>query len=93
MSANRYDPFGQCAYCNNRILWIRTKNSKNMPCNPQMISYRMPQTGEKATDKIVTCDGEVLSAVKVHTYEEHVDGTGYISHFATCPKMRNARRK
>ena len=32
--------FGQCGGCGCRILWIRTKAGKNMPCNPTMLNYR-----------------------------------------------------
>lgn len=80
------DPFGTCAYCGRRIMWIRTKAGKNMPVDPEMISYRRPEAGKKATDKIVTQTGEVVCADRVMSSQ--AEGTGYISHFATCPKRR-----
>ncbi len=80
------DPFGTCAYCGKRIMWIRTKAGKNMPVDPQMISYRRPEDGKKGTDKIVTQAGEVISADRADS--SRAEGTGYISHFATCPKKR-----
>lgn len=52
------DPFGTCAYCGRRIMWIRTKAGKNMPVDPEMISYHRPAAGEKASEKIVTQAGE-----------------------------------
>lgn len=80
------DPFGTCSYCGRRIMWIRTKAGKNMPVDPEMISYRRPEAGRKATDKIVTQTGEVVCADRAESCR--AEGTGYISHFATCPKRR-----
>ena len=80
------NPFGTCAYCGRRIMWIRTKAGKNMPVNPELISYCRPKEGEKAKEKIVTPTGEVISADK--TDSQKAVGTGYISHFATCERRR-----
>ena len=80
------DPFGACAYCGNRILWIRTLAGKNMPCDPQLVGYRKPKGGEKAEERIVTGNGEVIVAIRVPSNE--AEGNGYISHFATCPGYR-----
>lgn len=78
--------FGTCAYCGKRIMWIRTKAGKNMPVNPEMISYRRPKEGGRAMEKIVTQIGEVVCADRVNSSQ--AEGVGYISHFATCPKRR-----
>ncbi len=78
--------FGTCSYCGKQIMWIHTKAGKNMPVNPQIISYRRPEIGKKATDKIVTQEGNVVCANRVH--EDQAEGTGYISHFATCTRRR-----
>lgn len=83
------NPFGTCVYCGKQIMWIRTKTGKNMPVNTEMISYRRPEAGKKATEKIVTEAGEVVSADRVDSNQ--AEGTGYISHFATC-KRRERRR-
>lgn len=80
------NPFGTCAYCGRRIMWIRTKNGKNMPVNPQMINYRRPEAGKKAEEKLVTPEGEVIAADRTDC--RNAEGIGYISHFATCTKMR-----
>lgn len=78
------NPFGVCRNCGKQIMWIRTKAGKNMPVDPTMISYRRPEAGKKATERIVTFAGEVVAADKVSSSE--AEGTGYISHFATCTK-------
>lgn len=67
-------------------MWIRTKAGKNMPVNPEMISYRRPKEGGRAMEKIVTQIGEVVCADRVNSSQ--AEGVGYISHFATCPKRR-----
>ncbi len=80
------NPFGTCAYCKKQVMWIKTKAGKNMPVNPEMVSYRRPEAGEKATEKIVTQAGEVVSANRVDS--NLAEGIGYISHFATCKSRR-----
>lgn len=80
------DPFGTCRYCGSRIMWIRTRAGKNMPVDPTMMSYRLPEEGEKAPDKLVTPLGDVVSAFRVSG--DKAEGTGYLAHFATCPNYR-----
>ncbi|GFI46247.1 hypothetical protein IMSAGC019_01560 [Lachnospiraceae bacterium] len=81
--------FGQCGGCGCRILWIRTKAGKNMPCNPTMLNYRKEPGGK---EKIVTQDGEVVSGITGVSPEE-ADGIGYTSHFATCTQAKRFRRR
>lgn len=81
------DPFGTCRYCGEQIMWIRTKSGKNMPVDTPIISYRRPEAGMKAKDKIVTQQGDVVSADI--TDSGKAEGFGYISHFATCKSRRS----
>lgn len=74
------DPFGTCQKCGARILWIRTQSGKNMPVNPELIDYVIPQ-GRKGKERIVTPNGEVVAAERASGQGQ---GFGYISHFATC---------
>lgn len=83
--------FSKCSYCGRQIIWIRTKVGKNMPADPEIISYRMPEVGERATEKIVTEKGEVICANKTDSHQ--AEGFGYISHFATCPMAGKRRKK
>ena len=80
------DPFGTCVYCGKRIIWVRTKANKNMPVDPTLINYKRPEIGKRASEKIVTPQGEVISANIVDSSE--AEGCGYISHFATCQSRR-----
>lgn len=84
------NPFGTCRSCGKRILWVRTKAGKNMPCNPELVTY-VSRYGAK--DKIVTPNGEVLSGEVVSAGTLNSTGIGYISHFATCPNADRYRKK
>lgn len=83
------DNFGQCRGCGGRVLWIKTKAGKNMPVDTVIHYYRKDPDGK---EKIVTQEGNVITGTIVDTPEE-ADGMGYISHFATCPKARNFKKK
>lgn len=80
MKAN-FANFGTCKYCGKRILWIKMKSGKSMPCDPKIIGYQIPTEG-KGSETLVTSSGSVISADRV--YDDNADGLGYISHFATC---------
>lgn len=70
-----------CRYCGKKIIWMQTRAGKNMPCNPEAICYKISEDGK---EKIVTQNGDVISAERVHGHE--ADGIGYIPHFASCKK-------
>lgn len=71
----------KCRGCGASIVWIKTAKGKMMPCNPQMVGF-ITKTG--ASGKIVTSDGEVLSAEVTDDLGSST-GVGYIPHWATCP--------
>lgn len=83
------NPFGTCKFCNRRVIWVRTVAGKNMPCDPELISYKIPDDG-KGNEKIVTQEGEVVTANIA--FGKEFDGHGYISHFATCAYASRARK-
>lgn len=83
--------FAKCRLCGAQIMWVKTTAGKNMPVNPEFIPYRHPKEGEKGEERLVRPNGEVISAIR--TDAGSADGNGYISHFATCPKAKKARRK
>lgn len=84
--------FGTCAKCRQQILWIKTINGKNTPVNARLITYRVPKEG-KGKERIVTPNGETVSAEIVQPGTQDATGVGYISHFATCPVANMFRRK
>ena len=83
------DKFGKCRSCGQQVIWIKTVAGKNMPCNPQLVTYRQGNGREK----IVTPNGEVHSAEIVESGTPNATGIGYISHFATCPNAARQRKK
>lgn len=85
------DNFSTCRICGRQIMWIRTKAGKNMPVNPNFVNYRRPADGERARERIVTADGDVVTADIVG--REEAEGYGYISHFATCHGASRHRKR
>lgn len=79
----------RCKSCGAEIIWIKMGAGKSMPCNPDQIMYWEKQGG---TQKIVTPNGEVLSA-EIEGDPDKATGVGYISHFATCPFSDQHRRR
>lgn len=84
--------FWNLCKCHQQILWIKTINGKNMPVNARLITYRVPKEG-KGKERIVTPNGETVSAEIVQPGTQDATGVGYISHFATCPVANMFRRK
>ena len=75
-----------CRACGAPVKWIKTKNGKAMPCNPEKIAFLPEKSGDKV---FILENGEVTkgSTDGMSTHE------GYISHFATCPAADEFRRK
>lgn len=83
-----------CRSCGAAIVWITTQNGRKMPCNADPVEY---QDNRKGKDVIVTEDGKVVRGTVIDKARPSalvpiVDGTGYISHFATCPFADQHRR-
>lgn len=83
--------FGRCAYCGRQVIWIRTKAGKNMPVDPQLVSYLRPGPGMAGAEKVVTPEGEVVCADRADS--QKAEGVGYIPHFATCQEARKKRKQ
>lgn len=81
--------YGKCRSCGKRVLWVRMKSGKAMPCDETLINYRVDPQGK---DRIVTPGGDVVACVAgVPTGD--ATGFGYTSHFATCPNADRHRRR
>ena len=76
-----------CKGCGATIRWLQTKNGKNIPCDPLPVGYR---EREKAKGKVVTRDGRIVSCDFTN---EPGALTGYIPHWATCPKAADFHRR
>ena len=73
-----------CKGCGAQILFI-----SKMPVNPEQVTY-WRRAGAKG--KVVTPNGEVLSC-DFEGGPQKATGVGYVTHFATCPKAADFRRR
>lgn len=76
-----------CKGCGATILWLQTQNNKNIPVDPLPVGYR---EREKAKGKVVTQDGRIVSCDLTN---EPGAPTGYVPHWATCPKAADFHRR
>lgn len=81
------DNFGKCRKCGKRIVFIRMKSGKAMPCDPIVRRYTLG-----GNERVVTTRGEVVAATFSDDADEG-DGVGYVSHFATCPYADTFRNR
>ena len=77
----------KCKSCGEEIIWIKTKNGKAMPCNPQKIHYK--NTFPSGPLTLITPDGRIAKGI----LDPSSDTYGYESHFATCPASDILRRR
>lgn len=83
----------RCKSCSAKITWLETTNGKATPVNLPGVLVALDDPGTpRAT--VVLSDGRVMTGRLVGGAAE-VKGpvvTGYISHFATCPRAQAHRR-
>lgn len=68
----------RCRTCGANIRFIKTKNGKAMPADPDVVRYVLG--GNK---RLITGKGEVV-ACRYAEEREPCDGVGFVPHFATC---------
>lgn len=78
-----------CRSCGKRILWIRTRAGKSMPCDAKRVNYRIKPGGPA---KVVTPGGDVISCELV-TDPAEASGWGYVPHWSTCNAPDKFRRR
>ena len=79
-----------CQGCKRPIIWSKTRNGKPTPLDPELI-YIVP-TDEPHEARIIDTSG-ISHAGKLVNVGNPCAIAGRISHFATCPKAENFRRK
>lgn len=79
----------RCKSCGAEIVFIKTDAGTSIPCNAAPMPYWRVKGGKA---KIVTPRGEVVSA-ELDGMEGTETGTGYMTHFATCPDAAKFRRR
>lgn len=78
----------RCKACGAEIIFIKTRiGGKLMPCDADPVYY-----GPGKEDKVMTNQREIISC-RILPDAHGAIGTGYVTHFATCPFADDFRRK
>lgn len=73
------DNFGKCRSCGQQVIWIKTVAGKNMPCNPQLVTYRQGDGKEKIVTPIRMPQGtERNNRKQVFSMKVELDKTGMV---------------
>ena len=75
-----------CRSCDAPLKWIKTKDGKNMPCDPE--AFKLEDL--KASDVVVSESGEVFRGTA--NIAKNTAQRFYFSHFSTCPDANKFRR-
>jgi len=76
----------KCRSCGAEIKWIKTIAGKNMPVNPEAVSF-----DDVDESTVLVCeDGTVMASHGVLVDEDGKDW--FVSHFATCPEADSWRK-
>ena len=78
-----------CKACGKPIWFIQMRTGVAMPVDEQPVAF-VPGAGKR---KYITEDGAVVEGRDWKQGDETPKDFGYISHFATCPKAEQFRRK
>lgn len=79
-----------CRGCGKEIAFIKTKNGKSIPVDPEA-RYFLPGQGGGYT--YILMDGETMRGKPTEESPYVPYKIGYISHFATCPAADSFRKK
>ncbi len=72
-----------CRGCGQEIIWVKMESGKSNPCDPEKYNIQ-----DNLVDKNLMVVSPLGKVGKLFNLEE-----GYISHFSTCPKSSNFRKK
>ena len=79
----------KCKSCGAPIVWVKTRNRKDMPCDPSLVPF---WAKFRAKGKIVSLDGDLVSC-EFEGPPEEMTGVGRIPHWATCPNAAQHKRR
>lgn len=79
----------RCKSCGEEIVWMKTKNGRDMPCDPNLVPFWAKFKGK---GKVVTLEGDVVSCEFEGPLDE-MTNVGRIPHWATCPNANQHRRR
>ena len=78
-----------CRGCGKQIAFIKTEKGKTMPVDPEP-EYFIPAGGPNT---YVMIDGSIKRGRKPDDGDKEESWIVYISHFATCPKADDFRKR
>lgn len=81
------DNNGKCRYCGADIYWQTMASGKRMPCDAELMAVY--EGGDKV---FIREDGRTIRGTAHKEKGGKKIGLGRVSHFATCPRAREARR-
>ena len=76
-----------CKKCGKAIVWLKTPAGKWTPADAGPLGYRVDPDGPNL---LLDDRGR---AIRCQLTEDHPDGYGRRSHFATCPEADSFRRR
>lgn len=74
--------FGFCRGCGRQIIWTRTPAGKNMPCDPELLTF-----SPGGPETFITPAGATVRGTRAQAGER-----GYIPHWATCPDWNRFKK-
>ena len=77
----------KCKSCGAEIRFIKMKSGKFNPVDP----YKRTIKKDGGHEVLITESGELIQGTFA-SYEEGANGSGYVSHFATCPNANYHRK-
>lgn len=77
-----------CKGCGAEIVWMKMQSGRKMPCDAELIRGRLDKESKKT---FVTPNGKVMRGVEAP--DGVADFMAYRSHFETCPKAEDFKRK
>lgn len=77
-----------CRGCGAPIVFLKSAAGKYIPCDAQLVRYRANPDGKD----MVVVDGEGVVRCDLE-FDGLPTGMARISHFATCPKAREFRKR
>ena len=77
---------GKCRSCGVEVVWVKTKNGKNMPVDIPKWDLQKPENMYGLNPATETMHDAVTTAVEYNA-------DYMVSHFATCPKAGEHRKK
>jgi hypothetical protein len=78
-----------CKACGKPIIWMKTKATKNMPCDADLVPYWESASGTK---RVLTLNGEIIKC-ELSGDEQKATGIGRTPHWGSCTSPDQFRKR